>query len=148
MGFAAQPGHRGGLDGEWLAVEGVDLSVDGGVLVGDDAVADAGVGEGHLHRAVSEEGGDRFEAHAAVDRLGGQGVAQLVGVGADTGVAGDAAHDASDEVAVEGAAVVGDESMVVADVVEVGGGPGGEQGDEVGVQRDLAVVAELADGDA
>ena len=54
----------------------------------------------------------------------------------------------SDEVAVEGAAVVGDESAVAADVVEVGGGPVGEQGDEVGVQRDVAVVAQLADRDA
>jgi hypothetical protein len=39
-------------------------------------------------------------------------------------------------------------SAVVADVVDVGGGPGAEQGDEVGVERDVAVVAELADGDA
>jgi hypothetical protein len=29
---------------------------------------------------LSEHRGDRFEAHAAVDGLGGQGVAQLVGV--------------------------------------------------------------------
>ncbi len=35
-----------------------------------------------------------------------------------------------------------------ADVVEVGGGPVGEHGDEVGVERDVAVVAQLADGDA
>jgi hypothetical protein len=34
---------------EVLAVEGVDLGVDGGVLVGDDTVADAGVDQGHLH---------------------------------------------------------------------------------------------------
>ena len=44
--------------------------------------------------------------------------------------------------------MVGDEAAVAADVVEVGGGPVGEQGDEVGVQRDVAVVAQLADGDA
>jgi hypothetical protein len=43
--------------------------------------------------------------------------------------------------------VVGDESAVQADVVEVGGGPVGEQGDEFGVQGDVAVVAQLADGD-
>ncbi len=65
----------------------------------------------------------------------------------DAGVAGDAAHDASDEVTVEGAAVVGDQSAVAADVVEVGGGPLGEQGDEIGVEGDVAVVAQLADGD-
>jgi hypothetical protein len=29
---------------------------------------------------VTEEGGDRFEAHAPVDRLGGQRAAELVGV--------------------------------------------------------------------
>ena len=55
MGFVTEPGHRGGLDvgrqgaaGD-LAVEGVDVGVDGGVLVGDDTVGDAGVGEGNLH---------------------------------------------------------------------------------------------------
>ena len=35
-----------------------------------------------------------------------------------------------------------------ADVVEVVGGPVGEQLDELGVQGDVAVVAEFADGDA
>ena len=35
-----------------------------------------------------------------------------------------------------------------ADVLEVGGGPVGEQVDELGVQRDVAVVAELAERDA
>jgi hypothetical protein len=97
---------------------------------------------------VPEEGGDRFEAHAAVDRLGGQGVAQLVGVDTDAGVAGNSADDSSDKVTVEGAAVVGDETAMVADVVEVGGGPVSEQGDEFGVQGDVAVVAQFADGDA
>jgi len=29
---------------------------------------------------MAEEGGDGFQAHPAVDRLGGQGVPQLVGV--------------------------------------------------------------------
>ena len=97
MGFAAEPAHWGGLgDGELVAVEGVDLGVHGGVLVGDDTVADAGVGEGHLHRAVAEKGGDRLEAHAPVDCLGGQGVTQLVRVSAHTGVAGDVPHDAAE----------------------------------------------------
>jgi hypothetical protein len=50
-----------------LAVEGVDLGADGGVFVGDDSVGDAGVGEGHVHRAVAEQGGDRFQAHAPVE---------------------------------------------------------------------------------
>ena len=132
-----------------LSVEGVDLGVDGGVFVGDDTVADACVGEGHLHRAVPEESGDRFEAHAPVDRLRGQGVTKAVRMDvADPGSPSDAAHDAVHEVAVEGATVVGDEATVGSDVVDVGGGPVGEQGDEVGVQRDVAVVAQLADRDA
>ena len=131
------------------AVEGVDVGVDGGVFVGDDTVGDAGVGEGHLHRAVSEEGGDGFEAHAAVDRLGGQGVAELVGVDvADPGPLGDPADDAMDGASVERGAVIGDEAALGADVVGVEGGPVGEQDDEVGVQRDVAVVAQLADRDA
>ena len=50
------------------------------VFVGDYPVGDAGVDEGHLEGAVSEERGDRFEAHAPVDGLGGEGVAELVGV--------------------------------------------------------------------
>jgi len=50
------------------------------VFVGDDAVGDAGVDEGHLHAAVSEQRGDRFQAHPAVDRLGGQGVTQREGL--------------------------------------------------------------------
>ncbi|MDT0261525.1 hypothetical protein RM423_08975 [Jatrophihabitans sp. DSM 44399] len=61
-------------------VEGVDFRADGLVFVGDDAVGDAGVDEGHLHAAVSEQRGDRFQAHPAVDRLGGQGVTQREGL--------------------------------------------------------------------
>ena len=62
-------------------VEGVELvRRPGCVFVGHDPVGDAGVGQGHLHGAVPEEGGDGFEAHAAVDGLGGEGVAELVGV--------------------------------------------------------------------
>ena len=69
---------------EGLAVERVDFGADGLVFVGDDAVRDAGVGEGHVHRAVTEQRGDRFESHAAVDRLGREGVAQLVGMDLST----------------------------------------------------------------
>jgi hypothetical protein len=48
VGFLTEPGHGAGLDvgGERadgdLSVEGVDVGVDGGVLVGDDTVGDAG----------------------------------------------------------------------------------------------------------
>src|SRR5262249_46011850 len=47
-----------------------------------------------------------------------------------------------DEVAVQHAAVVGDQPLVRADVLEVRGGPGGEQPDELRVQRHVAVVTE------
>jgi hypothetical protein len=56
---------------------------------------------------MAEEGGDGLQPHAAVDGLGGQGVAELAGVHADTAAAADAADDAADLVAVQGAAVVG-----------------------------------------
>ena len=128
------------------AVEGVDLGADRFVFVGDDAVGDAGVGEGHLHGAVSEQRGDGFEAHAAVDGLGGERVAELVGVHG-TPAARPTRATMRPMRPVERAVVVGDQSLVAADVFEVGRGPVGEQLDEVGVQRDVAVVAELADRD-
>ena len=82
-------------------------------------------------------------------KLGGQGVAEPVRVHAGNACGGgDAAHDPADEVPVQDAAVVGDQPLVPADVVEVRAGPGGEQPDQVGVQGHVAVVAELADRDA
>ena len=82
--FAAQPGHRraGGVGGQLggLAVEGFDFLGDGEVLVGDGAAGDLGVAQGHVEAAVAEQCGDGFQAHAAVDGLGGQGVPELVGV--------------------------------------------------------------------
>lgn len=82
-------------------------------------------------------------------KLGGEGVAELVGV--DVSDAGSSCGGGAD--AVNGArhdrcVVIGDESALSADVVGVGGGPLGEQGDEVGVEWDEPVVAQLADGDA
>jgi hypothetical protein len=98
---------------------------------------------------VAEQGGDGLQPHAAAGGLGGQRVAQPVGVHArDPGGAAGAGDDAADEVPVQRAAVVGDQAVTVADVLEVGGGPGGEQLDELGVQGDVAVVAELAQRDA
>jgi len=52
----------------------------GEVFVGDGAVGDAGVDEGHGHRSVPQHGGHGFEAHAVVDRLCRQRVTELVGV--------------------------------------------------------------------
>jgi len=70
-------GQHGGLP---CRVQDFDLLGDGEVFVGDDAVGDPGVHRGHRQVVMAEQGGDGFEAHAAVDGLGGQGVAQLVGV--------------------------------------------------------------------
>ena len=63
-----------------VGVEGFDLVGDGEVLVGDGAVGDLRVAQGHVHRVVPEQRGDRLQAHAPVDGLGGEGVAHLVGV--------------------------------------------------------------------
>jgi hypothetical protein len=103
---------------------------------------------GHLHLLVPEQRGDRLQPHAPVDRLSGQGVPQPVRV--HSGDAGDAAHsvdDAADRMPVEWAAVIGDQSPVGANVLEVGRRPVAEQRDELWVQRDVAVVAEFAEWD-
>jgi hypothetical protein len=60
---------------------------------------------------------------------------------------GDAAHDPADDVPVQNAAVVGDQPLVPADVLQVRAGPRGQQCDQVGVQGNLPVVAELAERD-
>ena len=65
----------------------------------------------------------------------------------DAGGPADAGGDAAGEVAVQGAAVAGDQALMPADVLEVSGGPAGEQPGQLGVQRDVAVVAELAQRD-
>jgi hypothetical protein len=97
---------------------------------------------------VAEQGGDGLEPHAAVDGLSGQSVAEPVRVDArDAGGTSDAADDPPDEVPVQRAAVVGDQPLAGSDVVEVRGGPGAEQPDEVGVQGHVPVVAELAERD-
>jgi hypothetical protein len=98
---------------------------------------------------MAEQGGDGFQPHAAVDRLGGQGVPQPVRVHAgNPGRAADPVHDPADDMPVQQAAMVGDQPLVGSDVVEVGSGPGGEQAHQFGVQGDVAVVAELAQRDA
>ena len=53
---------------QWAVPDSPVLGFDGlgdlEVLIGDGAVGDAGVGQGHVHGAVAEQGGDRLEAHA------------------------------------------------------------------------------------
>lgn len=56
---------------------------------------------------MSEQRGDRFEAHASVEALGGQCVSKLVGVDStDPGAPGDGRHVAVDGSPVEGLSVV------------------------------------------
>ncbi len=79
------------------------------VLVGDGAVGDPCVGHRHPHRPVAEERGDGFEAHTPVDRLGGQGVPELVGMDvADARSLGCRCDIAMNGPAVEGLAVIAD----------------------------------------
>ena len=66
----------------------------------------------------------------------------------NAGDAADPVDDPGDDVSVERAAVVGDQPVVDADVLEVGGSPVGEQVDQLRVQRHVAVGAELAERDA
>ena len=137
------PGISGGV------VEGVDLGGDGGVFVGHDPVGDAGVGEGHLHGAVPEEGGDGFETHPSVDGLGGESVAELVGVdGADPGFLGGGGDDAVHGAAVDGRMLIGEEPMLGSDVVSVVRGPFGQERHQIGVKGNEPVVAELSDRDS
>jgi hypothetical protein len=97
---------------------------------------------------MAEQGGDGFQPHAPVDRLGGQRVAKPVRVHAgNPGTSPGPPDDPADDVPVQLAAVIGDQPLVAADVPEVGRGPGGEQRDQVRVQRNIPVVAELAERD-
>ncbi|BDB42130.1 hypothetical protein IWGMT90018_25760 [Mycobacterium kiyosense] len=61
-----------------LVVEGFDFFADGEVFVGDSTVGDSGVHEGHPHRSVPQQCGQGFEGHAAVDRLGRQGMPEAM----------------------------------------------------------------------
>jgi hypothetical protein len=95
---------------------------------------------------MAEEGSDRLQAHATVDGLGGQGVTQLVRVDvADAGGGGDSGDPALHGVAVERALLAREEPAV--GMGFVGPSIGVEQLDEMGVEGDVAVVVELAEGD-
>ena len=56
----------------------------------------------------------------------------------------DAPHDAADATA----AVIGEQALVTADVLEIACGPGCQESDQPGVQRHVPVVAEHAQRDA
>jgi hypothetical protein len=147
--LAAQPGHLGAdrVGGQLggLAVEGFDFLGDGEVLVRDGAAGDLGVAQGHVQAAVAEQGGDGFQAHAAVDRLGGQSMPELVGMDVREagGGAGPVDHP-GDGVPVQRAAVLPRQQQRVVRS-DVGGPVAVDEGDQLGVQRQVAVLAELAD---
>ena len=93
--------------GSLVPVAGFDGFGDAEVLIGDGAIRDSGVDERHAHRAMPEQGGDRFEAHPTVDRLGRERVTQLVRMDVtDTGAFGDGGDVAVDRAPIEGLAVV------------------------------------------
>ena len=97
---------------------------------------------------MAEEGGDGFQAHAPVDGLGGQGVAELVGVDvADARPLGHRVDVAVDGAPVEGLAVVAlDQSTRAA---RAAGAPiVADEVDQHGVKRHVAVVVQFADRDA
>jgi len=126
----------------------VDFGGDLDVFVGDGPVGDPGVDEGHLEVLVTQEGGDGFEAHSPVDGLGAEGVTQLVGVDmADPGSFGDPANHPGDPMPVNGADVVGEEPAVAGDMDSVVGLPPSNEFDQVGMERNIPVVAEFPDWD-
>jgi hypothetical protein len=149
--LAAQPGHLGadrvGGQHRVLAVEGLGFLGDGEVLIGDGAAGDLGVVQGHVQAAVPEHRRDGLQAHPAVDGLGGQRVPQLAGVdagqpGGGAGLAVVAGHGVPagrlavlprQQQRVGRAGITG--SVVI------------DQGGQVRVQRQVAVLAELADRD-
>jgi len=103
--------------------------------------------EMRAYGAVPEQRGDCFEAHPAVDGLGGQGVAELVGVDvADTGAFGDRRDVAGDGAPVEGLTVVAFNETTRTWCSSLGAVVGDEL-DEDRVQGDVAVVVEFADRD-
>ena len=66
----------------------------------------------------------------------------------DAGSFGDPAHHAGDSMPTDRTGGVGEEHPMTADVLAVGVLVGGDVIDQMRVQRDVTVVAELPDGDA
>ena len=99
--LAAELAHFGAfviaLELAGLAVERFDFLGDGEVLIGDGLVRDAGVDHGHGEGFVAEQRSDGIEAHATVDRLGREGMAELMGGDVtDPGFVADAAQRVAD----------------------------------------------------
>ena len=95
---------------------------------------------------MPEQRGDGLEAHAPVDRLGGERVTQLVGMQVtEARPSPGPVHHAGDDVAGERSSAVGEQQPEVAVVMACP--PGVEQREKRRVQRHVAVVVELPDRD-
>ncbi len=98
---------------------------------------------GHRQSLVAEEGGDSSEAHTSVDRLSGQGVAQLVGREvADASLDRLVVEDLADPVAAKRAVAFDEEPSGEHANGPVVGDPVVEELFELGMQRDVAVVVD------
>jgi hypothetical protein len=111
-------------------------------------MATAGLLLDRITRIMTEEGGDGLHGHPPVDCLGGQGVAELVGMNVgDAGASGDGG-----DVAVDGAAVEGSPVVAFDEAPRTRSGAGGSvvvnEFDQRRQQWHVAVVVQLADGDA
>jgi integrase len=147
--FGAELAHLGalGAGGQVLrgVVEGLDLLRHREVLLGHGAVGDAGIHHGHPHRSMSQKGGYRLEAHAPVDRLGGQRVPEPVRADvADPGGLGSFGDGPVDATLANALAVL-DEEVRGAQAGGPCGEPAVQEVLELGVQRDIAVGAQLAE---
>ena len=137
-------------------IEGLHLPGDTLELPPQRWVGDAGVDHCHVERGVAEQRGDGGQVHAAVDGLGGEGVAPAVGMGVGhTCPLGDAVDDRV-AVGLRDAAPlacqqVGGPGRWSGEVSPLAAGAlGGQEGIQGGLQfradRDIAVVAQLAQG--
>jgi len=140
----AQPAHLARLAIVVGRVERVDAVGHRPELLGQVPVRHAGVDRRHLEAAVPEQLTDGLQAHPTVEGLGGQGVAQLVGMDmADAGGLCGAPDHPGDHVPVERPAMVGDEQPADAVVGMVL--PACEQLHQPRVQGHHPVVVELAE---
>ena len=147
--LGAELAHLGalGAGGQVLrgVVEGLDLLRHREVLLGHGAVGDAGIHHGHPHRSMSQKGGYRLQAHAPVDRLGGQRVPEPVRADvADPGGLGGFGDGPVDAALADPLAVL-DEEVRGAQAGGPCGEPAVQEVLELGVQRDIAVGAQLAE---
>ena len=146
--FGAQLARLGalGVAGQRLGcvVEGFDLFRDREVLVGHGAVGDAGINHGHPHRAMPQQSGDGLQRHAPVDRLGGQGVAQLVRCDVPDARGPGGLGDRAVHPVLPDASAVLEQQVGAAQPGRAGGDPVIEEPFELRVQGYVAVAAQLA----